>query len=225
MAQESRLDRLKNRNGIFAGILVVWSLARGIIDYVSSFDTIEGHVNQLLQIWHFIVSPAGNLVTFSAGLGWLGFLVFREPKSSADADTAETSTIPPIMRSPTGGGDRVQAEMEDILIDIANQWRESERCYSQLINAWNDEKKESFKRFQKVFEGHRDDPDKWLANPDNLKQFAEALGPVQERFVSRTAHPILSLRSHLLSIEHALGHFESYRKANEKNPPPNVRKD
>ena len=48
---------------------------------MSSFDTIEGHMNQLLQIWHFIISPAGNLVTFAAGLGWLGFVVFREPDS------------------------------------------------------------------------------------------------------------------------------------------------
>ncbi len=173
MAQDSRLDRLKNRNGIIAGILVVWSLARGIIDYVSSFDTIEGHVNQLFQIWHFIVSPAGNLVTFSAGPGWLGFLVVREPKSKSDADVAGTSTIPQITRSR--GGDRVQSEMEDILVNIETQWHESERCLSILIEAWNDEKKASFKQFQKLFEGHRDDPDKWLANPDNIKKFSEAL--------------------------------------------------
>jgi hypothetical protein len=148
---------------------------------------------------------------------------FREPKPATDADTAETSAIPAITRSQ--GGDRIQAEMEDILVDIVNHWHESERYLSHLINAWNEEKKESFKQFQKLYEGYEGDPQKWLANPDNIKQLTEALKPVQETFVLSTAHPILSLRFHLLSIEHSLGHFEGYRKANETNPPPNVRKD
>jgi hypothetical protein len=111
MVEDSRLARLKTRNGVIAGVVVAWSVIRGVIDYVSSFDTIEGHMNQMMQIWHFLASPAGNLATFAIGLSWLGFIVFREPKKTStdiggsQMDLPPTSVRlvhPPIIATPEG---------------------------------------------------------------------------------------------------------------------------
>jgi hypothetical protein len=90
---ESRLSRFRSRAAVPSEILVAYSVARIIIGQVSDVDTVRSHMSQILQIWHFILSPIGNLSIFGLGIFWLGFVVMKEPKQP---ELTTTINPPPV---------------------------------------------------------------------------------------------------------------------------------
>jgi hypothetical protein len=156
MAENSRLTRLKTRKALVAEVVVVWSVIRGVIDYVSSFDTIEGHMNQMIQIWHFLASPAGNLVTFAFGLGWLSFIVFKEPERKshdsvpnelADSQISAVATVPvpvtPFNPVPLNqraiferSDDPRNADSSKWLRAVEQQWKECGIAIQEFARLW-----------------------------------------------------------------------------------------
>jgi hypothetical protein len=128
-----------------------------VIDYVSSFDTIEGHMNQMVQIWHFLASPAGNLATFAVGLGWLGFIVFREPgkKSPNSIPPSEftgpqnASIVPTVPDAPFNPTPLDQRDIFGRSTDPGNtqtskwfraveqQWKECGVAIQEFAKLWN----------------------------------------------------------------------------------------
>jgi hypothetical protein len=91
---ESRISRLKSRAAVPSEILVGYSIIQIVIGQVSDFDTVQNHMNQILQIWHFLESPAGNILTFTVGLVWLGYVVIKEPKPQESSP--KQRSLPPL---------------------------------------------------------------------------------------------------------------------------------
>src|ERR1035437_7565400 len=93
---ESRLSRLWSREAVPSEILSAISFVIFVIGQVSYFDTIQKHMSQILEIWHFILSPLGNILTFALGIGWLGFVVVRKPKQPELPTTIGPPPVAPL---------------------------------------------------------------------------------------------------------------------------------
>jgi hypothetical protein len=91
---ESRLSRLKSGDAVPPEIAVAFSIISFVVGRVSDFDTIRKHMSQILEIWHFILSPLGNLLTFALGVGWLGFILMKEPKQPSLTTTVASPSAP-----------------------------------------------------------------------------------------------------------------------------------
>jgi hypothetical protein len=99
---ESRLSRLKSRAALPSEILLIYSFLKSILGQVSDFDTVHNHMNQILEIWYFLISPAGNSLIFVVGLIWLVFVVIKEPQpqqSSAERPSL-SPTVPETVAPP-----------------------------------------------------------------------------------------------------------------------------
>jgi len=126
------LERLKRPEAWPAELLIVWTVCRGIIESVSSIDTIKAHVDQLKEIFQFIVSPAGNLASFALGLTWLGYVVLRKKDAKpAPSELSAEGTAHRVII--TSGAD----EYESKILDVQHEWDQLTRLYGEIVEAWN----------------------------------------------------------------------------------------
>lgn len=76
---ERRWSRLFSRKAIPPEVVVAWSAATAILKFLSDGDLVEKHISQIAEVFHFLVSPVGNLLTFVCGIIWLVVVVSRQP--------------------------------------------------------------------------------------------------------------------------------------------------